>query len=161
MAATETPTAVFDTVEKEARNSLEINESRPRILSVSEYETDHTALRRILDNTHWRLTSVRTCREALDKLPYMGALVVFCECSLPDGAWKDILEVTLTLQERVPLVVTSAIADERLWSEVLNLGGYDVLAKPFVEDEVRRVLDSVWRVLNQPVRRTRTLRAAS
>jgi len=39
------------------------------------------------------------------------------------------------------LIVTSRLADERLWAEVLNLGAHDVLAKPFNAEEVVRVLD--------------------
>jgi len=31
-------------------------------------------------------------------------------------------------------------SDERLWAEVFNLGGSEVLAKPFAEEEVKRVL---------------------
>jgi DNA-binding response OmpR family regulator len=60
--------------------------------------------------------------------------VVICERSLPDGDWKDLLG-------RTPrLIVTSCVADELLWAEVLNLGGYEVLAQPFDKLEVRRVV---------------------
>jgi DNA-binding response OmpR family regulator len=41
------------------------------------------------------------------------------------------------------LVVTSRLADAYLWSEVLNLGAYDVLAKPFNAREVTHVLTSI------------------
>ncbi len=40
--------------------------------------------------------------------------------------------------------MTDRLADERLWSEVLNLGGYDVLLKPFEPGEVLRVVNSAW-----------------
>jgi DNA-binding response OmpR family regulator len=60
--------------------------------------------------------------------------VVICERSLSDGDWKDLLDKTPRL------IVTSRVADEALWAEVLNLGGYDVLAQPFDEFEVRRVV---------------------
>ena len=60
--------------------------------------------------------------------------VVICERSLADGDWKDLLGKTSRL------IVTSCVADEVLWAEVLNLGGYDVLAQPFDELEVRRVV---------------------
>jgi len=36
--------------------------------------------------------------------------------------------------------VTSRLADERLWAEALNLGAYDVLAKPFDSTEAMRVV---------------------
>jgi DNA-binding response OmpR family regulator len=40
--------------------------------------------------------------------------------------------------------VTSRLADDRLWAEVLNIGGYDVLAKPFVPAEVFRTISLAW-----------------
>jgi FixJ family two-component response regulator len=43
-----------------------------------------------------------------------------------------------------PLIVTSRLADSTLWVEALNLGAYDVLAKPFERSElVRTVLGAV------------------
>jgi len=41
------------------------------------------------------------------------------------------------------LIVTSRVADARLWAEVLNLGGFDVIAKPFHAPEVLHVLRTV------------------
>ena len=37
-------------------------------------------------------------------------------------------------------IVTSRLADERLWAEALNLGAWDVLAKPYDTDEVIRIV---------------------
>jgi DNA-binding response OmpR family regulator len=50
-------------------------------------------------------------------------------------------------------VVSSQQCDDRLWGEVLNLGGEDLLAQPFVEEEVVRVLGAVcrrWRSMRRP-----------
>ena len=38
------------------------------------------------------------------------------------------------------LIVTSRLADERLWAEVLNLGAFDLLSKPFDFDEATRII---------------------
>ena len=35
-------------------------------------------------------------------------------------------------------------ADDRLWAEVLSLGGYNVLPKPFKTDEVFREVGLAW-----------------
>jgi DNA-binding response OmpR family regulator len=43
------------------------------------------------------------------------------------------------------LVVTSRLADDHLWAEVLNIGGFDVLARPLDRDEVERVVASASR----------------
>lgn len=62
--------------------------------------------------------------------------VVICERDLPDGDWKVILSAVKRLEKAPLLIVCSRLADEFLWAEVLNLGGWDVLAKPFDAREV-------------------------
>ena len=42
------------------------------------------------------------------------------------------------------LIVASRLADDRLWAEALNLGAWDVLAKPFDHIEVIRSVKSAW-----------------
>jgi DNA-binding NtrC family response regulator len=128
---------------------------RTRILSVSPASEDHAELRRIVDDAQWQIVAARTCREALAQLSRTRAFVVFCEYSLSDGTWKDIFDYIVSTAEPAPVIVTSRLADEYLWAEVLNLGGYDVLAKPFNEREVRHVLASAWMQRVDPVRRVR------
>ena len=70
--------------------------------------------------------------------------VVVCERDLPDGDWRDVLKIAASLLSPPPVVVTFRLADEYLWAEVLNLGGYDVLAKPLDKQEVRRTLSLAW-----------------
>jgi DNA-binding response OmpR family regulator len=55
-----------------------------------------------------------------------------------------VLEELGHLPEAPLLIVTSRLADEHLWAEVLNLGGYDVLMKPFDRLEVLRVISLAW-----------------
>ena len=40
--------------------------------------------------------------------------------------------------------MASRLADEAFWAEVLNLGAYDVLMKPFDATEVFRVVSLAW-----------------
>ena len=70
--------------------------------------------------------------------------VVITERDLAVGNWKDVLKVMHGLREPPLLVVISRLADNNLWAEALNLGVYDVLAKPLVPEEVVRVLTSAW-----------------
>jgi DNA-binding NtrC family response regulator len=163
MAAMITPIASgYGAVENEAGTRVRLVQPCARILSVSRRQTDHTVLRRIIDDTQWRLTSAASCREAFEKLCDAYPLVVFSDSSLPDGTWKDIFELLSRFDEPHSfLVVASSLADERLWSEVLNLGGYDVLMKPLIEAEVRRVLDSIWARRTHSVPRTHVFTAGS
>jgi DNA-binding response OmpR family regulator len=55
------------------------------------------------------------------------------------------LAAVAKLQSPPLIIVTSQFADECLWAEVLNLGGYDVLAKPFDSFEVIWLMSMAWR----------------
>jgi DNA-binding response OmpR family regulator len=72
--------------------------------------------------------------------------VVIAERALPVGDWRDLFAALQLLPHHPLLIVTSRLADDHLWAEVLNLGGNDVLAKPFQAAEVQRALESAWRI---------------
>jgi DNA-binding response OmpR family regulator len=124
------------------------------ILSVSPDENDHNALLEIVGELPFVLTAAWTCREAARCLDMERFGVVLCECKLPDGNWVEILNRTAGSLEPPLLIVTSRLADVSLWAEVLNLGGYDLLAKPFSRQEVRHVLTSAWVQRANPVGHT-------
>jgi hypothetical protein len=50
--------------------------------------------------------------------------VVVCEATLPDADWRQVLGRTSTLKNTPRVIVVSSQADESLWAEVLNLGGF-------------------------------------
>ena len=64
--------------------------------------------------------------------------VVLCEQNLQGETWIDVPEDIKHLRRPPSLIVTSKLADERLWAEALNLGAWDVLSKPFDHSEVLR-----------------------
>ena len=64
--------------------------------------------------------------------------VLLCEQNLLPGTWRDVLEHLNAVPQAPPLIVTSKFADDRLGGEALNLGAWDVLAKPFDHIEVIR-----------------------
>ena len=113
---------------------------RITVLSVSPYADDQDALAEILQPSKWPLYRAATLRAAVQLTSRHQISVVVCERDLPPYSWKDVLG-GVTASPKPPLViVTSRHADDRLWAEALNLGAYDVLAKPFDPAEVRRAL---------------------
>jgi DNA-binding response OmpR family regulator len=113
------------------------------VLYVSPLIGDHLDLQRIFDGfegTSWVACKALSCREALVQIAQEQPDVVLCEAALPDGNWKQLLEVLAGQRDPPYLIVTSRLADDRMWAEVLNLGGYDVLAKPFDPVEIYRVI---------------------
>ena len=90
--------------------------------------------------------------------------IAICERDLQPGTWKDLLEQMATMPHSPLMIVTSRLADESLWSEVLNEGGYDVLAKPFHPTELIRVVEGAfqhWQDLHEAFSARRALRLAS
>lgn len=112
------------------------------ILSVTTTGDDQVALRDCLADARCRILAADSCRDALNFLERGGISIVVCGRNLPDGNWRDILDCVPSLTGRPILIVTSDCADERLWAEVMNLGGFDVVAKPFNRKELRHVLDT-------------------
>jgi hypothetical protein len=74
-------------------------------------------------------------REALEYLCWNIIPVVISWCDLRDVTWKDpwkhLLRQIALLVHPPLLIVSYQPVSHCFWSEVLNLGGYDVLVKPF------------------------------
>lgn len=116
-----------------------------RVLAITPSDEDHEILRSIFFQSNWTIHAARNCVEASGFLSAHDIPVIICERTLPDGTWKDVFALAGALPKPAQVLVASRLADERLWAEVLNLGGYDVLLKPFVPDEVFRSITLAWR----------------
>jgi DNA-binding NtrC family response regulator len=125
---------------------------RIAVLSVSPAEEDHFYLQNILSNPQrtlypdlaFSMTAKSTIAAAKSALRPGRISIVVCEYDLSPGSWTDLLEYVDSLPSPPALIVTSRVADEHMWAEVLNLGGYDVLAKPLSSEEVIRTITSAW-----------------
>ena len=72
--------------------------------------------------------------------------VIVTETTLADEpCWKNVLNAIERSGTGQPLIVASRLADEFLWAEVLNLGGFDLLSEPFDPEEVLRVFGGALR----------------
>lgn len=142
-------------------NSPEITRNEiVHVLSISPMDEDHFFLQDILNRLQGTLDPSRTftvnpcttLASALATLRKRQFEVVVCEQDLLPGSWKDVLDQVTILPDPPSFIVTSRLADERLWAEALNLGAYDVLAKPFHHTEAVRVFSGAWRAWGRPVR---------
>ena len=122
-----------------------MKQPRVRILAVGLDEEDQGILREVFSRFGWILVTAGTIAEAVRSLEHYPAPVILCESDLPDGNWADVVEVGTTRERPSNVIVTSRLADDRLWADVLNLGGYDVLAKPLASGELFRAVGSALR----------------
>jgi DNA-binding NtrC family response regulator len=123
------------------------------LLSVTPYEEDQFGLRSIISHSKWKLYGADRLESAVAVLNRHEVGVVLSEKDLPPHSWTDMLDLTRRLQDAPAVIVTSRIADDRLWVEALNLGAYDVLAKPFDRDEVLRSVSLAWLSWNRKHRK--------
>ena len=105
---------------------------------------DRESLAGIFSQQGWTLYSTETLDAAVTFLRENPVPVLITERDLPAGNWKDLFTAAQRLPNAPLFIVASRLADDQLWAEVLNLGGHDVLSKPFQTDEVLWVLDSAW-----------------
>ena len=113
---------------------------RSRILFISGRQEDARRLSQMLHSLPMVIRHVETLQQARTKLQLEEYAVILTEAALPDGSWLDVLRLARECPYELEVVVTDPQADSRLWAEALNLGVYDLLAQPFYEPEVRRIL---------------------
>ncbi len=114
------------------------------VLAVSPAE-EHVLLEHVFSHSNWKFDRVRTCGEAAEFLKRSEVSVVISGAELPDGSWQDLLEELNRHPVPPRLIVMCHAADDRLWADVLDRGGYDVLGEPFDPREVIRVVSLAWR----------------
>ena len=95
--------------------------------------------------TGWdaNILTAASCGEAAQLLrDEPGVCLVLTDLSLPDGSWFDVLNRVGDVQRGAKVVVCAHVADERLWTQVLEAGGFDMLVEPYQDREVQRILSA-------------------
>jgi DNA-binding NtrC family response regulator len=118
------------------------------LLAVGSTEEDFSYLRSICAGAGWTLYEARGPEQARAQMVENGIAVVLCQYDLADGHWTELLDAASAPLSPPYLIVWARHADERLWAEVLNLGGYGVLAVPFQAPEVVETVNAAitkWR----------------
>jgi DNA-binding NtrC family response regulator len=113
---------------------------KSRILFISGRQEDAHKLSEMLHALPLKLEHVASLHQARTRLCQQDFEVILTEAALPDGRWLDVLHLVRECPREPEVIVTDPQADARFWAEALNLGAYDLLAQPFYEPEVRRIL---------------------
>jgi len=102
------------------------------------------SLRDIFTSPQWEIREAPTYRQAAGMLDDRQIGVTICDAETGSGNWQGVIAALQRRTDPPNVIISSRLADERLWAEVLNLGGYDVLVQPFDRDEVLRVTHMAW-----------------
>jgi DNA-binding response OmpR family regulator len=129
------------------------------VLGVFPPGEDRTSLDQILVHSEWQLQFACTLEETRTALRAFPFTVILSEGHLSDGhCWKDVLHALHGMSNPPALIVADRLADDALWGEVLNLGGYDLLTKPFNAREVLHAVTTACHFCVDQRQRAATLR---
>ena len=115
-----------------------------RVLVVDDEPQIIRGLRVILTNAGYRVEEATTKKEALDAVSVRPPDAIVLDLVLPDG---DGIEVCKDIRRwsQVPIVVLSAVGDERQKVRALDAGADDYVTKPFGSEELLARMRAVLR----------------
>jgi two-component system KDP operon response regulator KdpE len=118
--------------------------SGPRVLVVDDEPQILRALRATLRGAGYTVDSAATAEEALTAAAAHPPEAVILDLVLPDGNGTDVCRELRTWSE-APVIVLSAIGEERQKIAALDAGADDYVTKPFSVDELLARLRAVLR----------------
>jgi DNA-binding NtrC family response regulator len=113
------------------------------VLALLEFHRDRQCLNNIFSHSNWDLHLASGLQEADRFLREHNPGVIITDCRFSGGEhWTDVLH--LIEQLAVPPLLIVADRSPNVLAEVVNVGGYDFLAKPFDSTEVVRTVGAAW-----------------
>ena len=134
---------------------------RVEVLAINSISRNCLSLRSILGHTNWIVDWASDFREAMNFLESRPVAVVVCPAEMSGASWKDILAAVVDLPNPPKVLIYAEHAANDLWIDILNLGGYDFLPLPFVQELVLRTISLASRQWNDDARRKQQLTAAN
>lgn len=145
--------------------SADTRKRKLEVLTINNDKKECAALRSIMGHTNWIFHCVPDLSSAIQFLEKNPVPVVVCSKELPgSGTWKDVIAAVHRFPNPPDVLVYTAQPDDRLWMEVLSLGGFDLLPLPFNRNEVLRLISLAsrkWGVDASNLQRPGALEAAS
>jgi two-component system KDP operon response regulator KdpE len=116
----------------------------PRVLVVDDEPQILRGLKVVLRQAGFEVDTAATKGEALDRVAVRPPEVLVLDLILPDGSGVEVCEAVRSWS-KLPIVVLSAVGDEREKVRALDAGADDYLTKPFGTDELLARLRAVMR----------------
>ena len=112
-----------------------MSDQGPRVLVVDDEPQIVRGLRVVLRNAGYRVEAASTAAEALDATAARPPDVMVLDLVLPDGSGVEVCE-EVRRWSTLPIIVLSAVGDEREKVRALDAGADDYMTKPFGSEEL-------------------------
>ena len=118
-------------------------------LVMTPFRSDRTALEGIFKKAAWGIRTADGLPEAIALLNSQAIPIVVFDRDFPGLDWREAVQQLATGPSPRCVILASFVADDYLWEEVIHLGGYDVLPKPFRESEVIHTIEFAFAALTK------------
>jgi len=115
-----------------------------KLVAIDQDPADAEALRQIAASYGWRISIVGSSDAAIALLEEQPTSLVICDRDITGEAWRDVLAKIAALPQAVCVLLASGVVDDYLWRQVIRHHGYDVVAKPFQPEALRRAVTFAW-----------------
>jgi DNA-binding NtrC family response regulator len=115
-----------------------------RLLAVIPEDMQFEFLRSTVEDVGWEIFRANSITDGLSTLVNHKINTIVTGCDLEDGSWLEMINALQPCRNAPRVLVASSHADNRLWLDVLEHGGYDLLAVPFDRNEIVRLASSAY-----------------
>ena len=110
------------------------------LLAILPALSDQESIRQFASAANWNLNLTTSLTQAMLWLANVTVPIVLVDRDLRDDDWRVAIKKLSAFTPSPCVILASAVADSYLFDEVIHNGGYDVVAKPLQEEELRRTL---------------------
>jgi two-component system, OmpR family, KDP operon response regulator KdpE len=121
-----------------------MSEAGPHVLVVDDEPQILRGLKVVLRSAGFQVAQAQTKQEALDAVAVRPPDVMILDLVLPDGSGVEVCE-EVRRWSTLPIIVLSAVGDEREKVRALDAGADDYVTKPFGTDELTARIRAVLR----------------
>ncbi len=111
-----------------------------RVLLASERDDDYHTFQVLLENTKWSVARALSWSEVSGYCDCVVDPVILVDRHFQGSDWRFTVSSLLNVTANCCLILLSDVSDPYLWNELVQYGGFDVLARPFERSEVLRTL---------------------
>jgi len=121
------------------------SETRVRVLAILPNPADRSCLAEIAAREKWNLRMASDCESALEILKHNPPEVIVCARDVKPSGWREAMGALGTQAPGISIILATPANDDRLWLEVIERGGFDVITTPLHENRVVETVRLAWR----------------
>jgi len=110
------------------------------LLIVTSRTEDVEELRSLLRETPWELVDASRMEDPAVALKGAPVPILLFDRDTAGASWQVAMKRLIKSRRGVCVVLLSSVADQYLWDEVVQHGGFDLLTRPFRKEQVLSAL---------------------